>query len=738
MGALWYGRQEMSHSTSEGMAGDTKFPMGDDAPKSTRSEDRLGHATFAQRVANVILSVDATNGYVLGLHGAWGSGKSTTMNFIVECIREHNKQEKKTPLLHVDFRPWLITGHQDLIGAFLKVLSEGVPDGKSRRKAWLRKAAKVAKASGLTNAIATAATALGSPVAGVTAKKGVDALVSRFLKRPSLQAAHTEMTKQLGKMNKRILVTVDDIDRLETAEIKSVMQMVKSVGKLPNVVYLLCYDREIVWRALDEAAGRRGPSFAEKIVQQELELPVPQRSQLLRILDEEIEFVVGGTEQSERWDRIVGDGVHRWIRTPRDIVRIANSVKFAWSALEGEIDPQDLLAMEGLRLFDADAFNWVRENRSLIFGEDRFVLPADGIKEAVADRLKHAVPEHVRAEVLSLVAVLFPQLSEILLDAQELWPIEEHGDVVRRRGIGAEAGYDAYFGLHPSDDAVPLRELNWLVTTTEADEIQKALTRYLHDETNSVGSPMIGELLNELYLQFRGDDGAEPTQAMLDALFVVGEEIIAMDVRASSMFDVNPRASVHLVIGAMLDRWASGAGAHLIEAFRKTDSPAFLADTFVSRGREMGVFASRPSERNSRISEEDFEALGNILMEKIEEAERTGKLADAPFFFDIVRSWCHLRGADHPRRWLESGMASDAAFMVKVCRGLVSYSIGTRETEYDMREVPDEDLYDLARVNEAAEKHVEDEGLTQDERNLIAAVVAGSSRMLRSRAQGVD
>ena len=706
--------------------------MGDDAPKSTRSEDRLGQANFAERVASVILSVDATNGYVLGLHGAWGSGKSTTLNFIVECIREHNEEETKAPLLHVDFRPWLITGHQDLIGAFLKVLSESVADGKSRRKASLKKSAQVAKASGLTNAIATAATALGSPAAGIAAKAGLDAL-PHFLKSPSLQAAHTKMTKQLRKKNKRILVTVDDIDRLETAEIKSVMQMVKSVGKLPNVVYLLCYDREIVWRALDEASGRPGPSFAEKIVQQELELPVPRRAQLLRILDEEIEFLVGGTEPSERWERIVRDGVRRWIRSPRDVVRIANAVKFSWSALDGEIDPQDLLAMEGLRLFDAVAFDWVRRNRSLIFGEDRFLLPSDGTREAVVDRLKRVVPEQIRTEVLALVAVLFPQLSGILLDGQELWPIEERSDLARRRGVGAEAGYDAYFGLHPSDDAVPLRELQRLVTTAEAPEIESALRHYLHDKTNSVGSPMIGDLLDDLYFQYHGQDGAEPRQAMLDALFAVGEEIIGTDVQASSMFDLNPRAGIHLVLGIMLDRWGPvKGGACLVEAFQKTDSPSFLADTFVSRGSEMGVFASPPSERNARVSEADFELLGNILVEKIETAERAGSLANAPFFFDIARSWRHLRTADEPRRWLELGMTSNATFMVKVCRGLVSYSRGTHGTEYEMRELADEDLYDLVQVNEAAKKHVEDRDLTQDERNLVAAVVLGSRRLLKS------
>jgi predicted KAP-like P-loop ATPase len=48
------------------------------------------------------------------------------------------------------------------------------------------------------------------------------------------------------------LVIIDEIDRLDRSEIRSTMQTVKTVGKLPNVVYLLAYDRKIVWAALDD------------------------------------------------------------------------------------------------------------------------------------------------------------------------------------------------------------------------------------------------------------------------------------------------------------------------------------------------------------------------------------------------------------------------------------------------------------------------------------------------------
>lgn len=42
----------------------------------------------------------------------------------------------------------------------------------------------------------------------------------------------------------------------------------------------------------------------------------------------------------------------RWIARPGDVARLSNALNFSWAALEGEIDAQDLLAMESLRLFD--------------------------------------------------------------------------------------------------------------------------------------------------------------------------------------------------------------------------------------------------------------------------------------------------------------------------------------------------------------------------------------------------
>lgn len=524
------------------------FVLGDDRPKTNPwQEDRLNYAPFAGRIAKVIITLDAPNGYVIGLHGQWGSGKSTIINFILAHINKHNEEHQDDTVIHIDFRPWIVSGHQDLVTAFFKILAESLGPKGSRWDRIVRNAVNFINGTtdNLVDAAATVALSVDPTGAAAgfganLAKKSVNSLLGRFLEDPSLQAAYGSLREQLFQSGKRFLVTIDDIDRLDDDDVRSIMQMVKSIGQLPNVTYLLSYDREIVWDALDQGKNRGGPRFAEKIMQQEIELPTPTRNALLTILDQEISFLTAESEDSIRWQYIVRDGVHRWIRSPRDVVRLSNAVKFSWQALQGEIDPQDLLAIEGVRLFDKGAFSWIKENRDFLFTEGRFMMSTDDVKQSAVTALKRRIPEEQHPQVLRLLSTLFPQVDKWLEDRTSAGG-EDHNEVVRRRGVGSEAGYDTYFGLHPSSDAVPKSVVEDLVSQLdEVDAIEKTMRVYL-EKVDSRGKPMIASLLDELRVRYRTRNPAHPNQALFNALYRIGEDVISLD-WDSDMFQLTPRS----------------------------------------------------------------------------------------------------------------------------------------------------------------------------------------------------
>lgn len=715
--------------------------LGDDQPKKNPwTEDRLNYSPFAKRIADVVISQPAPDGYVIGIHGKWSTGKSTAINFIISFINKHNSENPDNQVIHIDFRPWIISGHQDLIIAFFKILSEqlGGAEGRWRRRWRGPLGILQGTTDNLVDAAATVAltidpTGVAAGFGASVAKKSIDQLLSRFLKDPSLQTAYENLKKQLAQSGKRFLVTIDDIDRLEDNDVRAIMQMVKTIGQLPNVVYLLSYDRNIVSDILDKRSRGDNPRFVEKIIQQELDLPKPSQSSLLSMLEEEISFLSEDVPDDMRWYYVVRDGLHRWIRSPRDVVRLSNAIKFAWPALEGELDPLDLLAMEGLRLFDPGAFAWVRDNRDFLLSEGRFLWPQDDERQKAAETLKHRIPSESRAQVLRILTVLFPHEGK-WFEGRDISG-EASSEIQRRRGVATKAGYDTYFSLHPSSDAIPKAVVKDILShLDDADYCERIVRAYLN-KTNSRGDLMIGALLDELRVEFIGAHATIPQQGLLNALFEVGEEIASID-RDFGMLQLSPDAYLTFLIRNMLHQWGTEeAGSHLVQAFEKCNSVMFLADQFVDRGRELGEFHSQSPEAPV-VTLETFEKLGYILLKKLKAAEANGTLSNPAYYFNIVRSWAYLTGPEEPRTWLTQGIIENAIFMVKAARGLLNYSVGTKVRQYTMREPPDPELFDLEVLLSAGRKHLEEPTLTEEQRKILTAVVRGVQRFKSGSSPG--
>jgi len=712
--------------------------FGDDLPKKDPwREDRLGVASFAERISKVIQQNRAPNGYVIGLHGAWGSGKSTVLNFVTAYLAKFNEAaDAADKITAIDFRPWIVSGHQDLIATFFKLLAESLGPRESwwkRRWKWMIRIFGFGSDK-LIDAAATLAVAtvppfgIASGAIGAVTKRSLNSMIARFLQEPSLQVAHQQLVDQLKKSGRRFLIIVDDLDRLEGSEIKEIMRMVKTIGHLPNVVYLLAYDKEIVWRAVGDDLSRDAPRFAEKIVQQELELPKPSNAALLSILSERTKFIPQAPEGSMRWFYIVQYGIQRWVKSPRDVERLGNAVGFAWPAFQGEIDPHDLLALEGLKLFDTAAFNWIRDNRDFLFRTGVHQLSQDVEKKEAVARLNQRLPESSRSQVLRIITALFPQVGKSIGERYS-YSDESHVEVRKRRGVGSEAGYDCYFALHPSRNAIPKAEIDRaMACTNDPDAIERAIRTYL-DRKNNQGEPMVGEFLDELRLRFMGRSPAEPTQAILDALLRVGDEIVVLD-WVEREFELPPRVRIWFLIQELLELWGTqAAGQHLLEAFRKSNSTSFRADLYVSCGRAIGVFES-DSRHIALISEEDFEALGQQLLPAILAEAKEGTLERAPYYFDIIRAWIHLGDSGDARTWISEGLMRSAEFMAKAGQGLLTHTLGRRVRHYRMQQAPDPAIYDLEQILAAGRKHLAHSTLDEDARKVISALVIGAEEFL--------
>lgn len=224
---------------------------------------RLGYAPFAKRLAESILQLSGAEGHVIALYGPWGCGKTTMLNYVRHYVGEGTATEN---LIVVPFNPWWFAEGEDLIRAFFSQLGarlKGHKEFSSKIRGKLADFAELVSEVPLpqTGWAKTASRALRPKMKDIAKLKG-------------------ELSNALDKQGQRILVVIDDIDRLTSEEIRQVFRVVKAVADFPKVTYLMAFDKRVVASSLQELQGGSGEDYLEKIVQVPFELPLVDRTSI--------------------------------------------------------------------------------------------------------------------------------------------------------------------------------------------------------------------------------------------------------------------------------------------------------------------------------------------------------------------------------------------------------------------------------------------------------------------------
>jgi predicted KAP-like P-loop ATPase len=97
------------------MADDQRNTIRGDHALGPGDQDRLGFRGVAARIATSLVDCASDDGLVIGVQGAWGSGKSSLLSLVVDELSKF--PEDRQPYV-IDFRPWLI-GDRDSLSTSL-------------------------------------------------------------------------------------------------------------------------------------------------------------------------------------------------------------------------------------------------------------------------------------------------------------------------------------------------------------------------------------------------------------------------------------------------------------------------------------------------------------------------------------------------------------------------------------------------------------------------------------------
>ena len=319
-----------------------------DNPIRRLEDDALGRADVARAFAQQVLALDASEGVVVGVLGAWGSGKTSFVNLA-------RAEFERAGVAILDFNPWMFSGAEQLVDSFFIELAAQL---KMRTDL-----ADVGKA--LEDYGETFSGMSWLPVVGPWIERGRAAtnLISKILQRrkEGVGGRRAKLEKALTDLKKPVVVVVDDIDRLSTSEIRDIFKLVRLTASFSNIMYVLAFDRVRVETALGEV-GVPGRDYLEKILQLVVDLPVIPTNVLNRQIFAALDEALADTENpgvlnDAVWPDVFMEVIRPLIRNMRDVRRYAVATRGTVKALGGQIALADALALEAVRVFLPDVFS---------------------------------------------------------------------------------------------------------------------------------------------------------------------------------------------------------------------------------------------------------------------------------------------------------------------------------------------------------------------------------------------
>lgn len=449
-----------------------------DLPITKSSEDKLNRGTFAKSLAKTIAQYSFPSSFTIGLYGEWGSGKTSLVNMVLEAVEDIDNSA-----IILRFNPWLCTDPKQLITQFFKQMATAIKLKKPKaEKAWelIDQYADVFDAANLIPGAGTIIAKIGKIFA-----KGVNKRVKNRTK--DLQESKTQIVNKMKEENIKIIVSIDDIDRLSEEEIIATFQLVKALADFPNTVYLLTFDYDVVVHALSKVQYGDGKEYLEKIIQVPFEIPAPSRGDIHKALFSKLDSILGEISE-ERWDKTMWTelfqfGLQEYIKSIRDVIRYTNTFLLKYQLLKDETDSVDLLGLTSLQVFEPSLYSKLPSYKDTLCGSDYSYIYQH--QKANEEKLKKTVSLLIpddetitnKNAANHILALLFPKTRVATGISYGIGRNYSYQNFMINNKIAAPECFDRYFALTLENDAIPTSVIKHLIYESSENEFTQEMVR---------------------------------------------------------------------------------------------------------------------------------------------------------------------------------------------------------------------------------------------------------------------
>ncbi len=685
-----------------------QFPSltGDSAGVSI-DQDQFGLAAMAKAMAGVLTGRVSADGYVIGIEGEWGSGKTTLVNFILEQI----KKDAGTANRVIRCEPWLVSTREKLLGAFFASLiaeftnvaensafeNELTATRKSLRKliGKLTRYANYLDATGSMLKIASQFDPSGHCQIVRWGIATVSWVLHQFQPKPvNLEDLRREIVGDLQALSKlvptlRFTVLIDDLDRLEPAESVEILRLVKAVANFPLVTYVICYDRRILVDHVDCVIGKgAGADYLEKIFQNIVPMPPQEAFALRRFLQTKLADMftteMGTLPEDDRdgsyrehlvFDKWAGE----FVRTPRDVTRVCDAIALNWPQIRGRGDFLDCVWLQLIKYGVPEFYAWVRRYVSTLGAYRDGGRAGDDEPQRMAKELSDILRKQnwETHAYLSGIDYFLPGTKEFVLqgDKQKVFAFER-GDLEKfekGRRLGSPSHWRQYFAFDVPTYAIRDEELSaFRQAASQSDEgaieFLRGLMKRPHQRAGHYVEVLLARLENSPLSTVERKGVVSALVGVMDG-FALGR----MDFGRPALW--RPAAKL----------WNSDIVTLFMESLSSGVSINWLADIL----REQGFAHGRPEKSRSErepswLTEAELDNAIDVAVERFKH-EGLPKIARMPEPLAVLYCWLQLGNGDELKELIERDVQDDTVFLdvMDAMRGWLSGSEGVRRPLYE-------------------------------------------------------
>jgi KAP family P-loop domain len=260
-GGLIYVRKAISLKAQVSID-EATYLMDPDLPVSEDGKDLLDRGGTISQLASIVVRERPS---VVALTGGYGDGKTSVLNLTIGVLRKREREQR--PII-VKFSPWLPGDSNSLILSLLTSILAEI------RKEYL--------IPGLSGGVMQYAKTLLAVLPKADTFKGL-------LKEKSQEERIRSLTDSIAKMPRRILVALDNLDRMEAQELETVFKILRGSDELATVTFVCCFDSDELALILRSTREFQETSvFVEKFFQTKVSLPAIDSAKLKDLFREEM------------------------------------------------------------------------------------------------------------------------------------------------------------------------------------------------------------------------------------------------------------------------------------------------------------------------------------------------------------------------------------------------------------------------------------------------------------------